>query len=151
MPVTPWMRYEQPNTGSHYLAPISYLPIKQFRAIPKFFRYMLALDLKRIAEEFPIKQFRAIPKFFRYTFEIQRQLRNAPGLIGHALEARPFSKKSWTLSVSRDQQSLRDFVCRMPHCCVRKEVAPRLGESQFAQWTLEAYEIPLEWKSAKAR
>jgi hypothetical protein len=124
MPVTPWMRYEQPNASSHYLAQISYLPIKQFRAIPKF---------------------------FRYTFEIQRQLRNAPGLIGYALEARPFSKKSWTLSVSRDQQSLRDFVGRMPHCRVMKELAPHMGESQFAQWTVEAYEIPLEWKGAKAR
>ena len=50
----------------------------------------------------PFKHFRAIPQFFRFTFEIQRHLRKAPGLIGYALEARPFSKKSWMLSVWRD-------------------------------------------------
>jgi hypothetical protein len=60
------MRYERPTAGNHYLALISYLPIKHFRAVPKF---------------------------FRFTLEIQRQLRNASGLIGYALEARPFSKK----------------------------------------------------------
>jgi len=124
MPVTPWMRYEQPNAGSHYLSLISYLPFKHFRAIPQF---------------------------FRFTFEIQRHLRNAPGLIGYALEARPFSKKSWTLSVWRDQQSLRDFVSRMPHCCAMKELAPHMGESRFAQWTVEAHEIPLDWKDAKSK
>ena len=124
MPVTPWMRYEPPNAGSHYLALISYLPFRHFRAIPKF---------------------------FRFTFEIQRQLRNAPGLIGYALEARPFSKKSWTLSVWRDRQSLMDFVGRMPHSRVMKELAPHMGESRFEQWTVGAHEIPLDWKSAKAR
>jgi hypothetical protein len=124
MPATPWMRYERPTAGNHYLALISYLPIKHFRAVPKF---------------------------FRFTLEIQRQLRNASGLIGYALEARPFSKKSWTLSVWRDQQSLTDFVERMPHCRAMKELAPHTGESQFAQWTVQAHEIPLDWQSAKAR
>jgi hypothetical protein len=99
----------------------------------------------------PLKHFRAIPKFFRFSFEIQRQLKTAPGLIGYSLEARPFSLKFWTLSVWRDGQSLRDFVGALPHNRVMRDLAPHMGKSQFAQWAVESQEIPLDWAAAKAR
>jgi len=47
----------------------------------------------------PLKHFRAVPKFFQCTFEIQRQLRTSPGLIGYSLEAQPLARKFQTLSV----------------------------------------------------
>ena len=124
MPVVPWKTAETPIPGSRYLALISYLPLKHFRAIPKF---------------------------FRFTFEIQRQLRTSSGLIGYSLEARPFARKFWTLSVWRDQQSLREFVAAMPHSKVMRDLAPHMDRSQFAQWMVEPHEIPLDWKSAKLR
>jgi hypothetical protein len=124
MPVVPWKTYESPTPGARYLALISYLPLKHFRAIPNF---------------------------FRFSFEIQRQLRTAPGLIGYALEARPFSRKFWTLSAWQDEQSLQDFVGALPHSRVMKDLAPHMGKSQFAQWTVESPEIPLDWAAAKAR
>jgi hypothetical protein len=124
MPVTPWMKREIPEPGDRYLAFISYLPLKHFRAVPKLFRFSL---------------------------ETQRQLRTSPGLIGYSLDARPFSRKFWTLSVWRDQQSLMDFVRALPHSRIMQALAPHLGKSQFAQWTVESPEIPLDWNSAKAR
>src|SRR5260370_36458937 len=78
MPVIPWKMAERPVAGIRYLALVSYLPLKHFRALPKF---------------------------FRFTFEIQRQLQSTPGLIGYSLDARPFARKFWTLSLWRDQQS----------------------------------------------
>src|SRR6266478_2733034 len=114
MPVIPWKMAEAPLAGNRYLALISYLPLKHFRAVPKF---------------------------FRLTSEIRRQLQTAPGLIGYSLEARPFSRTFWTLSVWRGQQSLADFVSRAPHNRTMQELAPHHGKSQFAQWQVEEQEI----------
>ena len=115
---------EAPVAGNCYLALISYLPLKHFRAIPNF---------------------------LRFTTEIRRQLRTTPGLIGYSLDARPFARTFWTLSAWRDQQSLTDFVIQAPHNRIAQKLVPHLGKSQFAQWQVEAGEIPLDWRSAKAR
>jgi len=72
MPVISWKMAETPVVGNRFLALISYLPLKHFRAVPKF---------------------------FQCTFEIQRQLRTSPGLIGYSLEAQPLARKFQTLSV----------------------------------------------------
>jgi hypothetical protein len=124
MPVTPWIAQEAPSPGEPYLALISYLPLKHFRAIPRF---------------------------FRFTLETRRQLQNSPGLIGYSLDARPFSRKFWTLSVWREQRSLTDFVGALPHSRIMRELAPHMGKTKFAQWTVESHEIPLDWTVAKAR
>jgi hypothetical protein len=124
MPVIPWKMAEPPESGSRYLALISYLPLAHYRALPKF---------------------------FRFARETLFQLRTTPGLIGYSLDARPFTLKFWTLSAWRDQQSLTDFVGKVPHSEVMKSLAPHMGKSQFAQWSVESHEIPLDWNSAKAR
>ena len=124
MPVTPWKTCELPLPGTSYCALISYLPLKHFRAIPKF---------------------------FRFTYEIMSQLRNSPGLIGYSLDARPFARKFWTLSVWRDQKSMMDFVGAIPHDRIMQALAPHLGKTQFAQWAVKSHEVPLDWRSAKAR
>ena len=99
----------------------------------------------------PLKHFRAIPKFFLFTFETQRQLRNSKGLIGYSLEARPFSRKFWTLSAWRDEQSLRDFVSALPHSRIMRVLAPHMDTTKFVQWSVEPHEIPLDWEAAKSR
>jgi hypothetical protein len=124
MPVVPWKTIEAPVSEAHYLALISYLPLKDFRALPKF---------------------------FRFTSEIRQQLRTAPGLIGYSLDARPFSKKFWTLSVWHDWQSLINFVNQIPHSHIMRQLSAHLGKSQFAQWQLQAHEVPPDWHAAKAR
>src|ERR1043166_495761 len=95
MPTVPWITRESPTEGTQYLALISHLPLRNFRALPKF---------------------------FRFTFETRRQLQTAPGLIGYSLEAKPFARKFWTLSVWRDEQSLRAFVGNQPHSRIMQEI-----------------------------
>jgi hypothetical protein len=124
MPVTPWKTCELPLPETSYCALISYLPLKHFRAIPKC---------------------------FRFTYEIMSQLRSLPGLIGYSLDARPFARKFWTLSVWRDQKALMDFVGAVPHGRIMQALAPHLGKTQFAQWSVESHEVPLDWHSAKSR
>jgi hypothetical protein len=78
-------------------------------------------------------------------------LRTAPGLIGYSLEAKPFARKFWTLSVWRDEQSLRDFVGNLPHSGIMQVLAPHMDKTQFVQWVVEWQQIPPNWKTAKAR
>ena len=115
MPVSPWFTRTPPALDREYLALISYLPLRHFRAIPKF---------------------------FRYTVETMRQLKTAHGLLGYALEAQPFRRRFWTLSVWDDSQSLMDYVQQLPHSRIMQNLAPHMGKSQFAQWKLTAPDFP---------
>lgn len=124
MPTIPWINISPPAPGKIYLALISYLPLRHFRAIPDF---------------------------FRFTIQIRRQLKITPGVIGYTIEAKPFSRKFWTLSAWEDQQSLNNFVRQIPHSQVMQVLAPHMGKSQFAQWNVTHTEIPLDWSSAKTR
>lgn len=80
-----------------------------------------------------------------------RQLASSPGLIGYSLDAQPFAKKFWTLSVWENQQSLMDFVGRIPHSRIMQLLAPHMQKTQFSQWQLSASNIPPDWSAAKAR
>jgi hypothetical protein len=124
MPSIPWTRISSPVPGKTYLALISYLPLRHFRAIPDF---------------------------FRFSMQTHRQLRTTPGVIGYSLLAKPFARKFWTLSAWEDQQSLNNFVGQIPHSKIMLAMALHMGKSQFAQWTVTASEIPLNWAAAKAR
>jgi len=124
MPVTPWKACEPLVPGTSYLALISYLPLEHFRAVPKF---------------------------FKFSYEIMSQLRSSAGLIGYSLDAQPFGREFWTLSVWRDEKALMGFVGRAPHSRIMESLAPHMGKTQFARWTAESCEIPLDWNSAKAR
>ena len=99
----------------------------------------------------PLRHFRALPNFFRYTFQVMDQLKTSPGLIGYALEAKPLSRKAWTISAWEDQQSLNNFVRQLPHSKIIESLAPHMGKTEFAQWSVTGAEIPLDWTSAKAR
>jgi hypothetical protein len=124
MLATPWFSRAPAQPGCSYLALVSFLPLRHFRAIPQF---------------------------FKYTFETQRQLRTAAGLIGYSLEAQLFRRKFWTLSVWLDQRSLQDFVGTIPHSHIMQALAGHMGRSRFEQWTVQSNEIPLDWNAAKAR
>ena len=124
MPTVPWTTISPPVPGRTYLALISYLPLRNFRAIPNFFRFSL---------------------------QTRGQLKVTPGVLGYSLEAKPFSRKFWTLSVWENQQSLNNFVRQIPHSQIMQALTPHMGKSQFAQWTVTHAEIPLDWHSAKDR
>ena len=119
-----WIPFAKPVAGREYLALISYLPLRRYRALPSF---------------------------FRFTFQAQRQLKSATGLIGYAMSVNPWSLQAWTISVWEDQQSLDNFVNRLPHSRIMQALAPHMGKTKFAQWPVSAAEIPLDWRGAKVR
>jgi len=120
----PWKTLTTPNGVFEYVALLSFLPLKHHRTIPLF---------------------------FWLTFQTQRQLRGAKGLIGYSLHAQPLRRQFWTLSVWEDQQSLMEFVRQAPHGRIMHVLAPHMGKTQFVQWKVKASDIPLDWNAGNSR
>jgi hypothetical protein len=119
---TPWKSLAAPREGKEYVALLSFLPLKRHRTMPKLVRMM---------------------------FAIRSQLAKSHGLIGYSLGAEPMAKRFWTVSAWEDRQSLMDFVEQIPHSRIMQELAPHMGKTEFAQWTVRASEIPIPWSVAR--
>lgn len=99
----------------------------------------------------PLKRYLKLPAFLRYTLQIERQLKTANGLIGYSLQAELLKKRFWTLSVWLDEQSLMNFVLKIPHDEVMKSLAGHMDQTKFTRWKLNGWELPPDWADAKRR
>jgi quinol monooxygenase YgiN len=121
---SPWKALAPTDSHLEYLALLSYLPLKTHWAI---FR------------------------FLRFTLQIQKQLRDTPGVLGYSLRAKPMSRNFWTLSVWEDEKALREFVVKLPHGDAMKALTPRMGPTAFTRWKVPGSAIPLRWEEAMQR
>lgn len=99
----------------------------------------------------PLRRYRAIPRFLQFSLRIQKQLRDTPGVIGYSFRAKLISRNFWTLSVWENEQSLMDFVTRIPHGEAMKAMIPHMGPTKFTQWKVNASALPLRWEEAIKR
>jgi hypothetical protein len=120
----PWKALAHADESREYIALLSYLPLRAYRKVPLF---------------------------FRFTLQINRQLRATPGAIGYAMRAKVFSRQFWTLSVWESDRALMDFVAKVPHGEVMKELAPHMGEASFTRWKLLGTGVPPRWDDAVRR
>src|SRR5215510_5190993 len=120
----PWTTLAQADSNREYFALLSYLPLKKYRAIPSF---------------------------FRFTFQIQKQLRKTPGIIGYSLRAKPLSRNFWTLSAWTDERMLMEFVTRIPHAQAMKGLMPHMEPTKFTKWRVSGSALPLRWDDAMRR
>ena len=79
----------------------------------------------------PLKSYWMIPKFFKLSFETERQLAKSRGLIGYSVASEILRRHFWTLSVWEDGQALIDFVDAVPHGRIMRELAPHIGKGVF--------------------
>jgi heme-degrading monooxygenase HmoA len=97
----------------------------------------------------PLRRYRTIPKLARLAMETMGQLAKSHGLIGYSLGAELTRKRFWTVSAWEDRQSLTDFVEQIPHSRIMRELAPHMGKTAFAEWTVRAADIPIPWATAR--
>ena len=121
---SPWITFAPADTHREYVALLSYLPLARYSAVPNF---------------------------FRFTFQIQKQLRATPGIIGYSLRAKILSRNFWTLSVWEDQKALKEFVAKMPHEEAMRAMTPHMGPTKFTQWKVAGSSLPLRWNEAMQR
>jgi hypothetical protein len=96
----------------------------------------------------PLKSFRALPKFLKYNSQIEHQLSESQGLVGYSVRAKLLKLNFWTLSVWEGEEALMDFVYRIPHSEVMQSLAPHMGQTKFIRWKIKGAEIPPSWDEA---
>ena len=124
MPTTPWRAHGSVD------------PDREYRALVSFIK---------------LKQYRTIPRFFRYSGEIQNQLSQTSGVIGYSLRAQLVRRQFWTLSVWDDEQALTAFVGTSPHARVIQDLRGRFGQTAFVRWSVKGAAVPLNWEDAVVR
>ena len=121
MPAKPWVTFRRPDPEGEYIALLS---------------------------ELPLKRFRDLGEFLLYTWQVQNQLRSAPGLVGYSLKARVLTKRFWTLSVWEAEADLRQFVGQVPH----SRVMTALGnKTHFLSWSIRGSQYHPSWQAALGR
>jgi hypothetical protein len=98
----------------------------------------------------PLSRHRSIPGFLRDTLAIRRQLAQAPGLVGYALDAELLAKTFWTFSVWEDRASLDAFAWSDPHRRIMKRLRPHMGETRFEFFSIPGPKLPMTWDEMKA-
>jgi quinol monooxygenase YgiN len=121
---SPWIKFATPDTNREYFALLSYLPLNKYRAIPALLKFL---------------------------FQIQKQLRATPGIIGYSLRAKPLSRNFWTLSAWTNEKQLMDFVAKTPHAQAMKAMMPHMGPTKFTKWKVSGSALPLRWEEAMER
>lgn len=104
-----------------------------------------------MASSLPARDYAATPALFRGAQATKRQLRDAEGLIGFSMLARPVRKQYGSLSVWRDEAALRAFARTTPHGQLMRDLAPRMGQTTFVRWTITGADGRPSWREAWRR
>ena len=93
----------------------------------------------------PSSTWHHVPGFLGDTLRIRRQLSDADGLVGYALNAQLSRKTFWTYSVWTDQESLQAFAAADPHRQIVQRLRSRMNDSQFEFLNVQGSEIQTRW------
>lgn len=124
VPEMPWKQISEPDGGRDYLALVTYLPLQRRRRFPSFVRSIQA---------------------------VRGQLKDAPGLVGYSLKAKPLKLDFWTLSVWEDEGALQAFVPQNPHAGAMRLFGGGMANFRIERWTLAGTAVPPTWRDALAR
>jgi hypothetical protein len=124
MPALPWKRIEEVGSGT---------------------------ELTVMASRLPLRSHLHIPGFMSATLRIRRQLAEAPGLVGYALDAKLLDKTFWTVSAWRSREQLEAFAATDPHRRDVGKIHPNMDPTTFIFWTAKASDLPIGWDEARRR
>ncbi|MDJ0711718.1 MAG: hypothetical protein QNJ14_15115 [Woeseiaceae bacterium] len=87
--------------------------------------------------------------FWRYVGQVEESLADSPGLVGHSLRRQIIGNRAWTMTVWKDESSLRAFAGSPAHQDAIRQALPTLEDVRFARVELPAHEIPISWEQAE--
>ena len=103
-----------------------------------------------MASEPPLRSHRTLPPFMRLTWDVVRQLERTQGLVGYAIDARPFAETFRTLSVWRSEEHLDAFARGLPHTNVIRKLRGRMDLTTFVTWHVPGTSLPISSEDARA-
>jgi quinol monooxygenase YgiN len=98
-----------------------------------------------MASRLPLRSHIDSAGFLLDTMRIRRQLDQADGLVGYALNAQITRKTFWTFSVWTDRKSLDAFAKADPHRQIIERLRPKMEQSRFEFLQLTGAAIPTTW------
>ena len=95
----------------------------------------------------PLKSWRYMIPFQLMTSKVLKQIKLSKGVASYAVKADFPGKHFWTLSIWKDQDSLRRFVTAESHATAVKKFTEWSGnDSAFVEWTSQSDTI--DWVEA---
>lgn len=98
-----------------------------------------------------IKEDRASRRlFFDYVADVEESLPASPGYVGFSKRMVLFGNEAWTMTVWKDEASLKRFVRSEAHQNAIRNAFVALESARFARVEMAANEAPLSWEQALA-
>ncbi|HET9547854.1 MAG TPA: hypothetical protein VFP09_09560 [Desertimonas sp.] len=110
-----------------------------------------ATELTVMASRLPLRSHLHLPGFLTATLRIRRQLAEAPGVVGYALDAKLWAKTFWTVSAWRSREHLEAFAATDPHRGDVDGIRPHMNPTTFVFWTAPASDLPITWAEVRRR
>jgi hypothetical protein len=108
-------------------------------------------EIHVLTSTLPLARYRDVPRFLRWAMQIRKQLAGSDGCAGYSLDAHVLRKTFYTLSAWQDAEAMNRFVRSGPHAAMLADMAGRLGQSTFVEFSADANGLPLDWADAKQR
>ena len=108
-------------------------------------------ELTVMASRLPLRSRSRIPAFLSATLRIRRQLAEAPGLVGYALDAKLWRRTFWTVSAWQEREQLEAFAATDPHRRDVGKIRSHMDPTTFVFWTAMASELPITWNEVRRR
>ena len=104
-------------------------------------------DYTCVATFLPLKSWKYMLSFQRLSSKVLKQIKENEGAANYAVRADLLKKHFWTLSIWKDQDSLRRFIMTEPHATAVKKFTEWAGEgSAFVEWS--SPENTIDWPEA---
>jgi hypothetical protein len=104
-----------------------------------------------MASRFRVRGYRHVLPFLVDSMRVLAQIRQADGVLGVSLVARPLRREFLTLSAWTDRAALDAMVGSEPHRSVMRRQRAAMADSAFTFWTASATALPLTWEEADER
>ncbi len=92
-----------------------------------------------------LKDVKDIPKLTQYTQKVIAQLHKSEGAMQFSLHARPENGEFWTLSVWKDEKSMKAFARSKAHSDAVSEMMDSLEDTGFEQFLKKGSEMVTDW------
>ena len=104
-------------------------------------------SFQAVATYIPIRTWRGVFKSFGLSKQVEKQLKQTPGIIAYSLAVNPLRKQFWTYSVWTDLSSMATFSKTEPHAgAAGLYDSLAAGGSAFVEW--KTPDARLRWPEA---
>ena len=108
-------------------------------------------DYHALLSYLPLNKYSAVSGFFRFSFQIQKQLRSTPGIVGYAPPRQHFAPQLLDAFRLGGSKSTHGICGENSAGEAMRAMTPHMGSSKFTHWKEVGSSLPLTWNEALQR